>query len=112
MKNTLRFFLTVIALFAGGVLHAQVEPPMPLRTVAPEFPEQMRASGISGLVVVSCEVDDKGVVSDPKVAKTTNEAFDRAALDAVAKWRFRPAQKDGKPVTMRITVPVKFTITN
>jgi protein TonB len=100
----------VAALACGGVLHAgDTEPPMPVRTTPPEFPKEMRSARTSGIVVISCEVDDRGLVNDAKVAKTTNEAFDKAALEAVAKWKFRPAQKDGKAVTMRINVPVKFT---
>ena len=62
----------------------------------------------SGIVVVNCEVNEKGAVSDAKISRTTNEAFDKAALAAVSKWKFRPAQQDGKPVAVRINLPVKF----
>jgi len=88
---------------------ADVEPPVPVRTVAPDYPAELRASGTSGVVMLTCEVDDRGVVTEAKVNRTTNEGFNRAAMAAVEKWKFRPAQKDGKPIATRISVPVKFT---
>ncbi len=110
MKSSLRTLLCIAGLVTGGILRAaDVEPPVPVRTIAPEYPAAMRANGTSGVVFLACEIDDKGTVTDAKVAKTTNEAFNDAAVAAVTKWKFRPAQKDGKPVSIRITLPVKFT---
>ena len=110
MKYSLLKLLIITSLAAGGSLRAaEFEPPVPVRTVAPDYPADLRAAGTSGLVVLSCAIDDKGVVTETKVAKTTNEAFNQAAIDAVGKWKFRPAQKDGKPVAIRISLPVKFT---
>lgn len=88
---------------------ANTEPPVPVRTVTPEYPAVMRASRTSGLVMLSCAINEKGLVTEAKVTKSTNEAFNEAAVTAVEKWRFRPAQKDGKPVAVLISVPVKFT---
>ena len=110
MKPSLRNLLCLASLAAGGILHAaDTEPPVPMRTVAPEYPVEMRASGTSGIVMLSCAIDEKGLVTEAKVTKTTNEAFNRAALAAVGRWKFRPAQKDGKPVAVLITLPMKFT---
>jgi len=36
--------------------------------------------------------------------------LDRAAMDAVRKWRFRPAQRDGQAVAGTIIVPVEFKL--
>lgn len=96
-------------LLAGGMLRAADELPVPVRTVAPEYPAEMKAAGTSGIVVVTCEIDEKGSVTGTKVAKTTNDAFNDAAITAVGKWKFRPAQKDGKPVATHINLPIKFT---
>ncbi len=110
MKHSLRNLLCLASLAAGGILQAaDTEPPVPMRTVMPEYPAAMRASGTSGIVMLSCAIDEKGLVTEAKVTKTTNAAFNEAAVAAVEKWRFRPAQKDGKPVAVLITLPVKFT---
>ena len=113
MKNSLRILGCAAALTAGGLLlAADTEPPVPVRTVPPAYPEAMRAANTSGVVVLVCEVDEKGSVTDAKVTKTTNEAFNQPAIDAVTKWKFRPAQKDGKPVAIHINLPVKFSVDN
>jgi protein TonB len=84
------------------------EPPVPVRTVAPKFPENMRRDGTSGLVTVSCLIDENGNVTDPKVVKSSNEAFSEPAVEALKKWKFKPAKKDGEAVAIRVSIPVKF----
>lgn len=111
MKNSLRILCCLAGLTAGGILRAAVtEPPVPVRTVAPDYPAKMKASGTSGLVVVACDIDDKGSVSNVTVAKTTDDAFNDAAIAAVQKWKFRPGQKDGAPVATHVNLPVKFSV--
>ncbi|MES1167695.1 MAG: energy transducer TonB, partial [Oleiharenicola lentus] len=84
--------------------------PVPVRTIAPKFPDEMRRSGSSGLVTVSCLIDEKGNVTEPKVIKASNEAFSAPALEALAKWKFKPAKKDGNPVAIRVNIPVQFNV--
>ena len=54
-------------------------------------------------------VDDHGTVKDAKVEKASDEAFADPALDAVKKWRFKPAERDGNAVAVRVTIPIRFT---
>lgn len=101
----------VIALGSFSVLRAEgTEPPVPVRTVAPKFPEEMRRAGNSGLVTVSCLIDEKGNVNDPKVVKSSNDAFTGPALEALSKWKFKPAKKDGEAIAIRVNIPVQFNI--
>jgi len=88
----------------------QGEPPVAVRTVAPEFPYEMKRNGVSGLVTVSCMIDAQGNVQEPKVEKSTAAAFEQPALEAVQKWKFKPAKRDGNPVAMRIAIPIKFVL--
>jgi protein TonB len=53
-------------------------------------------------------VQADGKVSDLKVVRSIDEAFDQAALKAVRKWRFKPATCDGVPMTTHIYVSVAF----
>ncbi len=94
-----------VALFADGT-----EPPVPVRTIAPKFPDEMRRAGNSGLVTVSCLIDEKGNVTEPKVVKASNEAFSGPAIEALSKWKFKPAKKDGAPVAIRVNIPVQFNV--
>jgi protein TonB len=84
------------------------ENPVPVRTVAPEYPSEMKANGVSGLVMVKCMIDEQGNVSGTDVVKSSNEKFDRFATDALKKWKFKPARQDGTPVAVQVTIPIKF----
>ena len=84
------------------------EPPVPVRTIAPRFPDEMRRNGSSGLVTVSCLIDEKGNVTESKVVKASNDAFAEPAMEAVKKWKFKPAKKDGEAVAIRVNIPVQF----
>lgn len=85
-----------------------MEPPVPVRTYAPHFPDEMRRIGNSGLVTVNVLIDEKGNVNDPKVVKASNTAFSEPALEALKKWKFKPARKDGEVVAIRVNIPVQF----
>ena len=92
-------------------VRAELDPPVPVRTFPPDFPEDMRRANVSGVVTIDCLVDPHGEVQDLKVLKSTNVAFVKPALDALKKWRFKPAQRDGSAVPIRITIPIRFSMT-
>jgi len=79
------------------------------KTVLPQMPESARRKGISGWVEVVFTVNEKGEVSEAEVRNSSpEEVFDDAALKAVRAWRFEPATKDGKPVSTRTMIRLKF----
>jgi periplasmic protein TonB len=88
----------------------KIDPPVPVRTTSPVFPYELRHDGVSGLVLVNCLVDEHGDVQDMKVEKATNPAFVQPALTALKKWKFKPAERDGNRVPIRVSIPLKFTI--
>lgn len=88
------------------------EPPVPVRTVAPRYPDEMRRDGTSGVVTVSCTIDEKGNVQEPKVEKSSNDAFSAPALEALKKWKFKPAKKAGTPVAIRVNIPIQFNVSD
>ena len=86
--------------------------PSPLASnQAPKYPPQALRSGVEGSVNVRIEVDASGVPTDVKVVERSGERsrdLDRAVTDAVRRWRFEPAMKDGKAVAGAVVVPVEF----
>ena len=111
-----RNLLLVLAALALGSLMARadeaLEPPVPVRTVAPKYPEAMRRDGASGVVTVSCTIDEMGNVQEPKVEKASNTVFCEPALEALRKWKFKPAKRGGSAVAIHVTFPIKFNISN
>ncbi len=102
------------ALHLAGLAHAQEskfdEPPMPTKTVAPVYPMALKSEGAAGMVTMSITVDEQGNVQNATVKKSSRQEFEQPAIDAVSKWKFEPAKKDGKPVAVQVVVPVKFSM--
>lgn len=63
---------------------------------------------LKGTVTVLFVIDEEGRVESPKVESSTDPALDRPALDAVAKWKFEPGERNGEPVKVRMRVPIQF----
>ena len=106
----LAFALLVCAAPVAAIAQSHTEPPVPVRTVPPEFPYDLRRAGVSGVVMVNCRIDETGAVQDMKVTKSSNQAFEEPALDALKKWKFKPAKREGNPVSVRVTIPIRFAL--
>lgn len=87
---------------------AKMEPPVPVRTVDPEYPRDLLRERVNGLVMIKCTVDENGNVLAPEVVKSSNEAFEKPALEALARWKFKPAKQDGAAVAMKVSIPIRF----
>ncbi len=81
---------------------------MPIVQVAPQYPPRAAERGLEGYVTLEFIVTRQGTVRDPVVIESSSSVFNRAALDAVQRFRYRPRVIDGEPVE----VPgVRFRIT-
>ena len=81
---------------------------MPIVQVAPQYPRRAAERGLEGFVLLEFVVTRQGTVRDPVVIESSSSIFDRAAMDAVMRFRYRPRVIDGEPVE----VPgVRFRIT-
>lgn len=107
----LTFAVVGIAVFSVPVRAEAAfdDPPTPLRTQAPRYPDALRKDGITGMVSISVTIDEKGSVAAATVTKSTNAGFDDAALEAVKQWKFKPAKKGGQPVAVTVVLPIRFT---
>lgn len=97
-----------LAFASPAFAESKVEPPVPVRTVAPDYPDDLRREGVAGVVVVECTIDTSGNVDAPAVQKSSNAAFEKPALEAIKKWKFKPARQDGNPIARKVTIPIRF----
>ena len=88
---------------------APLEPPQHIRRVAPEYPRFARINNIEGTVVIAATIDTDGKVTYPRVVKSF-PMLDRAALDAVQQWQFKPGTRGGQPVPVEVTLSVEFSL--
>lgn len=77
----------------------------------PAYPALARRRGWSGRVLVRVHVAADGAVVSAEMAGSSGyDVLDRAATDAVRRWRFRPAARDGVAVADVVDVPVRFEL--
>ena len=70
----------------------------PLMTIPPEYPSRALAQGIEGWVIVEFTVDSIGRVSSPRVLDAhPGSVFNKAALKAVQRYKYKPRVVDGQP---------------
>jgi len=92
---------------AGGSTVA----PVPLLTPEAEFSNYARKKKIQGECLVTLVVDAQGMPQNPRVVRSIETSLDKKALEAVARYRFKPAMKDGlEPVPILITIAVNFRL--
>ena len=84
---------------------------IPIVRIEPQFPREALINGISGWVVVEFIIEPDGSVSKPRVVDSDPpRVFDRNAIRAIFKWKFKPRIVDGKPVARRATQRLDFEL--
>jgi TonB family protein len=81
-----------------------------VHSVVPEFTDEARRAKYWGVVLVSIIVDAQGMPRDLHVVHPIGMGLDQKAIEAVKKFRFKPAMKDGKPVPVKVTIEVNFRL--
>jgi protein TonB len=94
----------------GGVFRVGggVSAPKEIYAPEPEYSEEARKVKHMGVVVLQLIVGSDGNPRDIRVVRTLGLGLDEKAIEAVKKWRFEPAKKDGKPVAALVSVEVDF----
>lgn len=94
----------------GGVykVGGGISAPQAISSPDPDYTEEARQAKKQGTCVLWLIVDAAGRPRDIKVVRGLGLGLDAKALEAVQKWRFQPALKDGKPVDVQISVEVEF----
>jgi periplasmic protein TonB len=98
----------------GGGLYrvgGGVSAPQALNSVEAEFSDEARRAKYQGVCLISLIVDAQGNPQNPRVVRALGMGLDEKAIEAVKKYKFKPAMKDGKtPVPVMITVEVNFRL--
>jgi len=87
-----------------------ITAPHPTYSPYPKYPKKESKARHRGAVVLELVVGPDGLPRDITVSRTLSSEFDKAAMEAVRKWKFDPATRDGKPVATAIKVEVNFRL--
>lgn len=86
---------------------------LPIVRVAPVYPARALSRGLEGHVDLSFTVTTTGTVRDPVIIFSTSSLFDRAATQAVLKFKYKPRVVDGVPVDVPgVKTRITFKIEN
>lgn len=107
------FALTLLVAITSHATGAHAQPhltkaPELVEFVEAQYPEDALAQGRSATVVLQVAISATGVVEDAAVVQSAGATFDAAALEAVKKFKFHPAEIDQKPAPVKITYRYEF----
>lgn len=83
--------------------------PVPLFTPQPPYPAEAKAHHLEGLVQLEIIVSPDGLVRDISIVDG-EPPFDEPALKTVSRWRFKPVLVDGRAVTWRYKLKVRWEL--
>ena len=89
-----------------------VSLPVLVTKVNPDYTQEAKDARIEGTVALECVVESDGGVGEVKVTRSLDAALglDQQAVKASKEWRFKPGEKDGKPVAVRVQIEIRFTL--
>lgn len=99
------------ALNQGGGMSGFDTDVIPVVRVAPNYPRAAAQARLEGYVTMEVTINPDGTVSNAKVLESQPpRIFDRAAIDAMRNWKFRPKVVGGTPVAQRAKQTIEFTL--
>ena len=85
-------------------------PPEPTYAPSPEYSKEAKKAKYQGTIALSLIVDAQGRPRNVRAATPLGMGLAEKAIEAVTKWRFKPATKDGEPVPAFANVVVTFQL--
>jgi TonB family protein len=76
------------------------------------YPKPMQEEGIEGMVVAKVLVGPSGEYREHEIVKTPHEVLEAAVAAQLPRLKFEPGVKDGKPVSVWVTIPFKFKLSD
>ena len=89
----------------------KVAGPEPLRKVDPRYPPAFVNAKVQGDVILYAIIRRDGSVDSIEVVKSLDPQLDQNAMEALARWKFRAAQREGRAVELAAIVKIPFRAT-
>ncbi len=89
---------------------SEMTPPVLLQRVMPEYPRFDSRIKREGRVIILIVIEKDGTVQEARVLRTVSSRIDQAAIEAVKKWRYRPALLSGTPIRVTQVVGLDFEV--
>lgn len=87
---------------------AELAAPEPLRKVDPKYPPELRHDRVQGEVVLYAVIRADGTVDSIQLVSGIDPQLDANAMQALAQWKFRPAERRGQAIDLEAIVHIPF----
>ena len=87
-----------------------VTAPVVIKEAKPQYTADALHAGVQGTVSLECVVLPDGAVGEARVTKALDPGLDQEAIKAARQWTFKPGLKDGKPVPVRVSIELTFSL--
>jgi TonB family protein len=91
---------------------SEISAPSATRKVDPAYPLELMRQNLGGTVILYAVIHADGTVGSVRVLRSVDERLDQYAGDAIVKWKFQPATKNGVPVDVEATFWIPFRPTH
>jgi len=88
----------------------ELTAPDPTQKSDPGYPTELRRENVQGTVTLYAVIHSDGSVGDIRVLNSPDDRLDAFASNALARWKFRPATKNGTPVALEAVVKIPFQL--
>jgi protein TonB len=99
-----------LSVSALNPMSAAVLDAKPIAQPAPSYPSELRTACLEGQVVVSFTITAQGDVINAQVVSSTDRRLEAPALEAIQKWKFAPAMRDGVAIKVKALQPIAFAM--
>jgi TonB family protein len=87
---------------------SQLIAPVAMQEVDPGYPLELMRKNVQGTVTLLAVIHTDGTVGEVSVLSGIDDQLDQYAREALGRWKFRPAEKNGKPVALQAMVKIPF----
>jgi protein TonB len=87
---------------------ADLTGPVPVRKVDPKYPASLITAKVEGEVVLYAVIRRDGTVDSIQLVRGLEPELDNNAMEALARWRFRPAERKGAAVELEAIIHIPF----
>ncbi len=87
---------------------SDLSSPVATLKVDPAYPLELMKQNVSGTVILHAVILADGTVGTVRVLRSIDDRLDQFASEAIAKWQFQPAMKNGAPVAVEATFWIPF----
>jgi TonB family protein len=87
---------------------ADLSSPVAMRKIDPAYPLELMRQNVGGTVILYGIIHSDGSVGSVRILRRVDDRLDQFASEAIARWKFQPATKNGSPVDVEATFWIPF----